>query len=283
MKKIVSVFIALLLLTVFSPLKAYAEDQSLTKVLDSKKLVVAVSGTLYPIAYYNEDNELVGYTVDILKEVADSMEIELEFKEMGVDGMLTSLESGQVDIVAEGFDITPERQEKFLFSEPIIYSLGTATVRSEDNSGIEKLEDFTGKKAAGGATTIYMQIAEKLGAIPVVYDNATNEQYFIDLTSNRTDFIPNDYYTIKSAITFYGEQYPITMANVFFNPSQAAFIYNKESGALVERIDQEIQVLRDNGKLKELAEIYYNGDNPSEPLEEINGIKLEEIPVIELD
>ncbi|EKB54572.1 transporter substrate-binding domain-containing protein [Facklamia hominis] len=284
MKKILTTLLVFLLSLTSINTAIYAEDKqddSLARVEETGKLVIAASGTLYPIAFYNEDNELVGYTLDILKEVTKNMGLELEVKEMGVDGMMTSLDNGQVDLIAEGFDMTPERQADYLFSTPLIYSLGTAVVRSEDNSGIESVEDFAGKKAGGAASTTYMRTAQKLGAEPVVYDNSSNEQYLMDLVAKRIDFIPNDYYTIKSAIAFYGDQYPIKMADIFYNPTQAGFMYHKGAEELVKKINEEIEKLRESGRLQEIAEQYFNGENPSEPFKEINGTPIEDIPVIE--
>lgn len=283
MKKMIRLLTILLLVNTFTafstPVNAQ-EDQSLAKVEEANQLVAAASGTLYPIAYYNEDNELVGYMIDILREITENMGVELVVKEMGADGMLTSLDNGQVDVVAEGFTITDDRQEKYLFSDPVVYSVGAIVVREEDNSGIESLEDFEGKKAAGAATTTFMQSAQAFGAELVVYDNASAEQYYMDIVAGRTDFIPNDYYNIKNTIALYDDQYAIKMGDVFFNPSQDAFLFNKEAQSLVDRFNEELEKLRESGKLAEIATQYFDGDNPSEPLEEINGQKIEDVPVI---
>lgn len=275
--------LGLLLLSQFlAPATCFAQrDNSLKRVEAKGKLTIAASGTLYPIAFHNDQNKLEGYSIEIMREVAKGMGVQLEVKEMGVDGMWTSLDNGQVDVVAEGFDITPEREKKYRFSTPIIYSMGTAVVRSKDNSGIKKLEDFKGKKAAGAATTVYMKIAKKLGAKPVIYDNSSNEQYMMDLTAKRTDFIPNDYYTIKSALAFYGDKYDIKIANIFYNPSKSALLLAKKDVKLANRINQELKKLRESGRLTELAKKYYNGDNPSEPLKEFNGQALKNIPVVD--
>ena len=54
--------------------------------------------TLYPQTYHDDDNNLTGYDVEILKEVGKRLKLKIDFTEMGVDGMLTSVNSGQVDI-----------------------------------------------------------------------------------------------------------------------------------------------------------------------------------------
>ena len=60
--------------------KPTEEDTSLSKVEEAKTLVVATSGTLYPSSYYNDENELVGYDVDVAKEVAKRLGVEITFK-----------------------------------------------------------------------------------------------------------------------------------------------------------------------------------------------------------
>lgn len=285
-RRIVSLIMILLLVGVgVKPLAASAEDESWTKVEKAGKLVVATSGTLYPNAFYKEidgKKQLVGYDIDILREVAKRLDLELEFQEMQVDGMLLSVQSGQTDIVANGFDITPKREEKFLFSTPIKYSFGSTIVRESDDSGIHTLEDFAGKKAGGGATTIFMKIAEAKGAEPVVYDNATNDVYLRDVEVGRTDFIPHDYYIQQSAIKHFSD-IKVKVGNVFYNPNKSGFVYAKESSALKAKIDEQLEVLRKEGFLKEVSNRYFGDADVSVEVEEINGIKLKDLPVVEVE
>lgn len=282
MKKIINL-VVLSMLMVFQVVTVNAqEDDSYSRVEERGHLIAAISGTLYPSGYYNEDNELVGYNIDIIREVANRLDLEVEFLEMGVDGMLTSAKSGQVDLVVEGVQPTAEREKDFLIGEPIKYSFTSIVVRESDDSGIESIEDFKGKKAAGGATTNYMQIAQQLGAELVTYDNATNDQYFLDVVNKRTDFIPNDYYLQKTSIDFFSDM-DVKIGNVFYNPSISAFVYNSESVALQQKIDEVIVEMREDGTLAEISAKYFNGDDVSVKQDEINGIKIDELPIIELD
>ena len=61
-------------------------------------LKLSTAGTLYPQSFHNDKNELTGYDVEIMKEVAKRLNLKVEFTEMGVDGMLTALDSGRTDI-----------------------------------------------------------------------------------------------------------------------------------------------------------------------------------------
>lgn len=266
-----------------------AADESWDRIQKSGKIVVATSGAYYPSTFHSEvegKDVLTGYDIEILRKVAEKLDLELEFKEMNTDGMLTAIKSGQADIVANDYDITPKREKEFLFSTPIKYSFGSIVVRESDDSGIKSLDDFKGKKAAGEATTKYMAIAEAKGAEAVTYDNGTLEQYIADIHNGRTDFIPNDYYVQTIAIKNANKLFPdfkTKVGNVFYNPSKAAFVLNKESVTLQEKINQVLEEMRKDGSLAELSKKFYEGEDVSTEKEEIGGKKLKDLPVVEVD
>ena len=159
------------------------EDNSLSRVQESKELTVATSGTLFPSSYYNDDNQLVGYDVDVAKEVVKRMGVSIQFKEYNVDGQVASLTRGEADFAANDFGLSGDRGDKFRLSEPIKYSFDSMIVRKSDDSGIASLDDLAGKKAAGEPNTRYMKLAEEYGAKLVTYDNATNDQYLTDVAN----------------------------------------------------------------------------------------------------
>lgn len=91
---------------------ANQEDNSWSNVEKKKELVVATSGTLFPASYYNDQNELVGYDVDLAKEVAKRLNVKISFKEYNVDGQITSVSKRESDFAANDFGITKEREKK---------------------------------------------------------------------------------------------------------------------------------------------------------------------------
>ncbi len=253
------------------------EKTAWDRIEESGVLKVATSGTLFPSSYHGDDNELTGYEVEVVKEVADRLGLEVDFMEMGVDGMLTAVQSGQVDAAANGFDITEARLEDYHFSDPYKYSFGGLVVRASDNSGIETMEDWDGKKAAGGATTVYMALAKQLGAEPVTYDNATNDVFFRDVASGRTDFIPNDYYVSNTAVQFYAEL-GVKMSDLYYNPSQQAIVLSKDDTSVKEKIDPILAELAEEGVLTDLSKEFFGGEDVSKELDNVD-----ELPVIEIE
>ncbi|WP_373821151.1 transporter substrate-binding domain-containing protein, partial [Jeotgalibaca porci] len=215
------------------------------------------------------------YEVEIMKAIGEKLDVDVEFMEMGVDGILTSVQSGQADMAGNGFDITDARKEDYLFSEPYKYSFGGLVVRASDNSGIESFEDWDGKKAAGGATTTYMGIARSLGAEPVTYDNATNDIFFRDVASGRTDFIPNDYYISNTAVQFFADL-GVKMHDLKYNPSEQAIVLSNDDNSVKEKVDEALAELREEGVLSELSAEFFGGEDVTEPLENVD-----ELPVFE--
>lgn len=252
-----------------------SEETAWDAIEEKGKITVATSGTLFPSSYYGDDNVLTGYEVEIMKAIGEKLDVDVEFMEMGVDGILTSVQSGQADMAANGFDITDARKEDYLFSEPYKYSFGGLVVRASDNSGIESFEDWDGKKAAGGATTTYMGIARSLGAEPVTYDNATNDIFFRDVASGRTDFIPNDYYISNTAVQFFADL-GVKMHDLKYNPSEQAIVLSKDDNSVKEKIDEALAELREEGVLSELSAEFFGGEDVTEPLENVD-----ELPVFE--
>lgn len=240
--------------------KPTEEDTSLSKVEEAKTLVVATSGTLYPSSYYNDENELVGYDVDVAKEVAKRLGVEITFKEYNVDGQVSSLTRGEADFAANDFGLTDERAEKFSLSTPIKYSFDSMIVRKSDDSGIASLEDLDGKKAAGEPNTSYMRLAESYGAELVTYDNATNDQYLTDVANSRTDVILNDYYLQKMAVAALPDIPVKILEDVYFNPNETGFLFVKDHQALQEKVDAVLAEMKEDGRLKELAETYFQTD-----------------------
>ncbi|MFS1028589.1 transporter substrate-binding domain-containing protein [Enterococcus casseliflavus] len=240
--------------------KPTEEDTSLSKVEEAKTLVVATSGTLYPSSYYNDENELVGYDVDVAKEVAKRLGVEITFKEYNVDGQVSSLTRGETDFAANDFGLTDERAEKFSLSTPIKYSFDSMIVRKSDDSGIASLEDLDGKKAAGEPNTSYMRLAESYGAELVTYDNATNDQYLTDVANGRTDVILNDYYLQKMAVAALPDIPVKILEDVYFNPNETGFLFVKDHQALQKKVDAVLAEMKEDGRLKELAETYFQTD-----------------------
>ncbi|WP_427814510.1 transporter substrate-binding domain-containing protein [Enterococcus sp. 22-H-5-01] len=247
-----------------------ASDDSWKKVEDKQELTVATSGTLFPSSYYNDNNKLVGYDIDVAKAVAKKLDLKIKFKEYNVDGQVTAVNRGEADFAANDFGMSKERSKKFSLSSPIKYSFDSMIVRTSDDSGIHSLEDLKGKKAAGEPNTSYMKIAEKYGAKAVTYDNATNDQYLTDVANGRTDVILNDYYLQKMSIGALPDIPVKILEDVYFNANSTGFLFNKKNQSLKEKVDAALTELKKEGTLKEISEKYFGTNVSVKPKQEVS-------------
>lgn len=280
MKKVFKAIILLMLtffITACGGEETRKEESLWDEIKDSGELVVGTSGTLIAASFYDEDDELTGYDVEVLKEIGKRLGVEVHFEIMGIDSMLPAIKSGRIHAAANDIEITPKRSEEFNFSEPYKYSYTTMAVRKEDNSGIESLEDLEGKKAGGGATTIYSQIAEKFGAEVVTYGNAPNEAYLRDVHDAVTDVVINDYYLTKFGVAAFPNFDIHLHPTLKFHPTKQAVVLPKGEDELTEKINEVLQEMREDGTLSELAIQFYEEDASQEPegeIEEIDGLDL---------
>ncbi len=229
-------------------------------IQEAGSLTVATSGTLFPTSYRDEgSDDLTGFEVEVVREIGERLELDIEFTELGFDEMLTSVQTGQVDIAANDIEITEDRAENFIFSTPFKYSYGTAIVRSGDLSGIKTLEDLEGKKAAGASTSVYMETAREYGAEEVVYDNATNETYLRDVSIGRTDVILNDYYLQTLAIAAFPELDIVIHPDLKYSPSEVGVVMNKDNKELADNVNRVIEEMLEDGTIAEISAEFFNG------------------------
>jgi len=269
------IILSLLLLSMMTVLAACGTGSDTKKESGSKTstweniqekgaIVVATSGTLYPASFHDsESNELTGYEVEIMNELGKRLNLKINYVEMGLDGMLTSLNSGQADLAVNDIEITPEREEKFTFSEPYKYSFGTAIVRKSDHSGIETLEDLKGKKAAGAATSVYMQVGRDHGAEEVIYDNVTNDVYLRDVSIGRSDVILNDYYLQKLALAAFPEFEIMIHPDIKYHPNVQAIIMKKGNDELLKQVNNVLANMHADGTISELSKKFFGGEDVS--------------------
>lgn len=120
-------------------------DPSLANVKARGKLVVGTSPPYGPMEYYTESGEIVGIDIDIAKEIALAIGVELEIKDIDFDVLLESVDSGEVDIAVAAITITPERSDEQLVSTPYFSGGQTLVVRADDET-IKTPADLNGRK-----------------------------------------------------------------------------------------------------------------------------------------
>lgn len=242
---------------------------------DSKALVVATSGTLYPTSYHDQKTQkLTGYDIEVVRAVAKKLNRKVVFKEYNVDGQKTALKTGKADMVANDVSLSPERTKDFAVSTAYKHSFSSILVRKSDDSGIHSWADIKGKKAAGEAGTNYQRLAKKLGATLVNYDNVSNDVYLKDVKKGKTDLIMNDYYLQKLALKAVPNNGLKQIKSMYYKtPEDAAgsgILMKKGNTKLQKQVNKALAELQKDGTLTKLSKQFYGADVTKQPTEHIS-------------
>ncbi len=154
------------------------EDNSLTKIKERGHLIIGTSADYAPREFHmmvDGKDTIVGYDIDIAKEIANDMGVELKIQDMSFDGLLTALNAGHVDMVIAGMVATPERLEAVDFS--ISYGKSSdingeqkLVIRVEDKDLYKDIESLTDKKLGVQKSGLQEEIAKKqLSNAKIIY------------------------------------------------------------------------------------------------------------------
>lgn len=145
-----------------------AEDTSgegkLAEIQDSGKLVLGTSADYPPYEFYAEvDGELqiVGFDIEIAKEIAKDMGVELEIVDMQFDGLLAALVADNIDIIVAGMAATEERKESVDFSTSYYEAEQTMLVREEDYEKFSSISDLEDHRIGVQMATVQEGIAHE--------------------------------------------------------------------------------------------------------------------------
>ncbi len=98
--------------------------------------------TFVPWAMNDKNGELIGFEIDIARELASDLGVDIEFIPTKWSGIIPSLLTGKFDVIIGGMGIVPERSLKVNFTVPYDYS-GMAIVANRSSAeGFNSLEDF---------------------------------------------------------------------------------------------------------------------------------------------
>lgn len=230
----------------------------LSQIRERGEITIAMEGTWAPWTYHDEEDNLVGYDVEVGQAIAEKLGVEANFVEGEWDGLLAGLDAGRYDIMINGVDITPERMEAYDFSDPYAYNRTAVIVRG-DNDTIQSLEDLEGMHTANTISSTYAELAEQYGAEVTGVDDLN--QTFELLLSGRIDA------TLNAEVTYYDYMNvhldaDIKIAALTEEASEVAIPMRKgeETASLREAINQALAELSEDGTLSTLSEKYFGTD-----------------------
>ncbi|ABR47850.1 extracellular solute-binding protein, family 3 [Alkaliphilus metalliredigens QYMF] len=169
---------------------ASSEQSKLEAVQSSGKLVLGTSADYPPYEFYAEVDgalQVVGFDIEIAKEIAKDMGVELEIRDMDFDGLLSALVTGNIDMIIAGMVPSDERKKSVDFSVPYYSAEQTMVVRAADFDKFSTVEDFTGLTVGAQTATIQEEIAKEQIANAELRTLSVITDLVMDLKTNRID------------------------------------------------------------------------------------------------
>ena len=233
-----------------------SNTSALDTIKSKGKLVIGTSADYPPYEFHKEidgKDQIVGFDIEIAKQLAKDLGVELEIKDMAFDGLLVALQADKIDMVFAGMTPTDERKQNADFSEIYYTATHRFIVRSGDETSITKIEDLKGKKIGVQKGSIQEGIAKDNFDAANIKSLDKVTDLVLDLKNNKVDAVL--------------AELPVAQINVQKNQGIAivdklevkdpdggtAIAMKKNSPELLAEVNKTIKNLKDQNKIEQFV------------------------------
>ena len=192
-KAIAMIMAAAMMICLFAGCGSKGESENAYNTITPGVLTVATSPDYAPYEFYaiGEDGtaELAGFDIDLIKYIADYLDMELEIIPMDFDGVLLELANGSVDLGVAGISPDPDRANSMDFSD-IYYEGGQAFITVKDKADMfTDLASVNNPDISVGAQngTIQMDLAQQYSADADIVTLTKATDIIAELVSGKLD------------------------------------------------------------------------------------------------
>jgi polar amino acid transport system substrate-binding protein len=234
-------------------------------------LRVSTDANYAPQSFLNDQGEFEGFDIDVSKEIAERLGVDVEFKTPTFDLVQAGGWNNQWDISVGSITVTDARIGVLDFTPPYYYT--PAQLAASEDSGITTIEGFAGMRICVGAATTYLDwingdlalgdgsssapVPDGVEAVALETDALCAEA----IQAGRTDFEGwlSSSTTVAQAIA--GDVPIVTVGDpVFYEPlAVATDKAGPAHSALQAELDRIINEMHEDGTLTALSEKWYDG------------------------
>ena len=234
--------------------KDKAEVNSLEAIKERGKLIMGTSPDYPPFEFKDKNQDVVGSDVEIAKEIAKDLGVELEINEAQFDSLIPVLQSGKTDIIMAGMNETPERKKEVDFSD--IYYTGEAVliINKKDADKLKSLDDLKGKTIGAQLGSIPQKIAiEQLKDSEVLPIGMVSD-LMLQLKGSKMDAVIVDDSVGESYVKNNSDL--MIIDGLVLKGEDAGFAIATQKGQedLMKEINKTLKRLKDEGKLEKFLE-----------------------------
>ncbi len=247
-----------------NPQGTAAADDSWTRIKEQGYFIAGCDDAFPPMTFRDDNNAIVGFDVDLAKEVAKRMGVEVRFQPAVWDTIAQELNKGTIDVVWSGYSISEDRQKVVDFTKPYMDNQQIVVVLKD--SPYQTLEDLSGKKlaiqqgsTANDALDANAEFKDSLAEV-VPFDD--NTKAFLDLDSERVDCLAVDivvynYYFAKGSDKYRMLETPL-------GSEKYGVGVRKEDDTFTAELQKAIDAVYADGTAGKISEDWFGEDIVSE-------------------
>jgi polar amino acid transport system substrate-binding protein len=212
------------------------------------------SDTAYPpFEFVDENNQVVGFDIDLLNAICDKVNCGIEVQSTGFDGIFAALAAGEFDLVASAVTITAERAEIVDFTRPYLNAGQIVTVpMGSDVTGPEDLMGLTVGVQLGTTGDLVASDLTEEGAIQRF---ETIDLAMVALAQGDLDAVVADGPTSAEIVNAQFSDRLMLVGDTFTTEFYGLAI-RKETPEITAAFDAAIEALIEDGSLTEIAETW---------------------------
>jgi polar amino acid transport system substrate-binding protein len=246
---------------VSTPLSTSSADQDWLKIQLAGKIVVGLSADYPPFEYYNPQYEIDGFDPALMIEIARKLGLEIEFIDFAFDGLGDALLLGQIDAAISAISVTPERQAQVDFST--VYYVGSDAILQKIASGIgpiTSLDQIAPYKVGVQSKSVYETLIQRnlVNTLRMSQENLLPypriDAAIADLQAGLIDLVMLDQQAAESFVSLGG----VEIVGSGLNQQLYAIAVRKGAKEFLDKINQALVELNNEGKVRELANLYLN-------------------------
>ncbi|MGN0801241.1 MAG: transporter substrate-binding domain-containing protein [Candidatus Faecivicinus sp.] len=228
---------------------------------------IATEGAYAPFNYLDENGQPDGYDIAVAKAVDELIpEVEFEYQAVEWSSIFAGLEADKYDLIVSQAAKTPEREERYLFSD-VAYSWSVGAIAYKaGRTDIKSMDDLAGKTVtvavgSSNANVIETWNEEHGNVVNVVYGDGDISKALLEVQEGRVDATLVSPQTGSLVIAEQGLDVEYVL-RTDDEPKPVYWLYQKDEDgeALKALVDVALQTLIDNGTLSEISLQYLGGD-----------------------
>jgi polar amino acid transport system substrate-binding protein len=240
-----------------------APETRLDSIKKAGKLILGTSADYPPYEFHAQvdgKDAIVGFDIELAREVAKDLGVQLEIKDMDFDGLLAALASGNVDMVISGMTPTDERKQNVDFTDIYYFAEHGVLIRKADmpkyGAAVESLKDAMigaqrGAIQVGLAKTRIKGVAEdkKDQPHPQVKELGKLPDLVMELKNSKVEAVVAE---LPVAKAYLGANPDLALATYTFKDADggSAIACKKGETALVAELNKTIARLKADGSIE---------------------------------